>query len=86
MKLKIVLPALALTAAETGHLCFGTLHTTDAASTIDRIIDVFPATQQDQIRIQLASKTNHGTPCEFAVSGKVVTAHHGKRRDTALPA
>ncbi|WP_243354478.1 type IV pilus twitching motility protein PilT [Bacillus litorisediminis] len=45
----------AISAAETGHLVLGTLHTTDAASTIDRIIDVFPAEQQTQIRIQLAS-------------------------------
>ena len=44
----------ALTAAETGHLVFGTLHTQSAPSTIDRIIDVFPSSQQDQIRIQLA--------------------------------
>ena len=47
--------ATALTAAETGHLVFATLHTQDAPSTIDRIIDVFSADQQDQIRIQLAS-------------------------------
>ena len=46
--------ALAITAAETGHLCFGTLHTQDAPSTIDRIIDVFPPHQQTQIRVQLA--------------------------------
>lgn len=45
----------AITAAETGHLVLGTLHTTGAASTIDRIIDVFPPSQQDQIRIQLAN-------------------------------
>jgi twitching motility protein PilT len=45
----------ALTAAETGHLVFATLHTQDAAQTIDRIIDVFPPQQQQQIRIQLAS-------------------------------
>ncbi|WP_261133100.1 type IV pilus twitching motility protein PilT [Bacillus sp. Marseille-Q3570] len=45
----------AITAAETGHLVLGTLHTTDAPSTIDRIIDVFPPEQQAQIRIQLAS-------------------------------
>jgi twitching motility protein PilT len=45
----------ALTAAETGHLVFATLHTQDAPSTIDRIIDVFPPNQQDQVRIQLAS-------------------------------
>ncbi len=46
--------ATALTAAETGHLVFGTLHTQSASSTIDRIIDVFPAAQQDQIRAQIA--------------------------------
>lgn len=45
----------AVTAAETGHLVFSTLHTNNAAQTIDRIIDSFPANQQDQIRIQLAS-------------------------------
>jgi twitching motility protein PilT len=45
---------LAITAAETGHLCFGTLHTQDCPSTIDRIIDVFPPHQQTQIRVQLA--------------------------------
>jgi twitching motility protein PilT len=45
----------ALTAAETGHLVFGTLHTNSAAGTIDRIIDVFPPHQQAQVRVQLAS-------------------------------
>jgi twitching motility protein PilT len=45
----------AITAAETGHLVFGTLHTQTAPSTIDRIIDVFPAAQQHQIRTQLAA-------------------------------
>jgi len=45
----------ALTAAETGHLVFGTLHTQSAPSTIDRIIDVFPGEQQEQVRIQIAS-------------------------------
>jgi twitching motility protein PilT len=44
----------ALTAAETGHLVFATLHTQDAPQTIDRIVDVFPADQQEQVRIQLA--------------------------------
>ncbi len=44
----------AITAAETGHLVFGTLHTKGAANTIDRIIDVFPPEQQEQVRIQLA--------------------------------
>ncbi len=45
----------AMTAAETGHLIFATLHTNDSAQTIDRVIDVFPAHQQNQIRSQLAS-------------------------------
>ena len=45
----------AVSAAETGHLVFGTLHTTGAARTVDRIVDAFPTTQQDQIRTQLAS-------------------------------
>ena len=44
----------AITAAETGHLVFGTLHTKGAANTIDRIVDVFPPEQQEQVRIQLA--------------------------------
>src|ERR687887_1636121 len=44
----------ALTAAETGHLVFGTLHTQSASSTVDRIIDVFPAEQQEQVRIMIA--------------------------------
>jgi twitching motility protein PilT len=45
----------AITAAETGHLVFGTLHTTGAAKTIDRIVNAFPATQQEQIRIQVST-------------------------------
>src|SRR3954471_14417940 len=44
----------AVTAAETGHLVFGTLHTSGAASTINRIIDAFPTDQQEQVRVQLA--------------------------------
>lgn len=47
--------SLAVTAAETGHLVFGTLHTQDAPQTVDRIIDVFPSHQQAQIRTQLAN-------------------------------
>jgi twitching motility protein PilT len=46
--------ATAVTAAETGHLVFSTLHTNNASQTIDRIIDSFPANQQDQIRVQIA--------------------------------
>ena len=47
--------SLAITAAETGHLVMGTLHTSSASQTIDRIIDVFPTAQQQQIRVQLSS-------------------------------
>jgi twitching motility protein PilT len=45
----------AITAAETGHIVFGTLHTTGAQGTVNRIIDVFPTTQQEQIRTQLST-------------------------------
>jgi twitching motility protein PilT len=45
---------IALTAAETGHLVYATLHTQDAPQTIDRVIDVFPTNQQQQVRVQLA--------------------------------
>lgn len=45
----------AITAAETGHVVFGTLHTTGAEGTVNRIIDVFPTTQQEQIRVQLST-------------------------------
>lgn len=46
---------LAITAAETGHLVFGTLHTSSAAQTVDRVVDVFPPVQQTQIRVQLSN-------------------------------
>ena len=46
---------LAISAAETGHLVFGTLHTSSAAQTVDRMVDVFPSAQQTQIRVQLSS-------------------------------
>ena len=68
--------SVALTAAETGHLVFATLHTQDAAQTIDRIIDVFPPHQQGQVRAQLAA-TLQGVVCQTLVkrasgSGRVV--------------
>jgi twitching motility protein PilT len=47
--------SLAISAAETGHLVFGTLHTSSAAQTVDRIIDVFPADRQTQVRVQLSN-------------------------------
>jgi twitching motility protein PilT len=46
---------IAVTSAETGHLVFGTLHTSSAAQTIDRMVDVFPSEQQPQVRAQLAA-------------------------------
>jgi len=58
--------SVALTAAETGHLVFATLHTQDAPQTIDRIIDVFPPHQQGQIRTQLAA-TLQGVVCQTLV-------------------
>lgn len=64
--------SVALTAAETGHLVFATLHTQDAPQTIDRVIDVFPPHQQDQVRAQLAG-TLQGVVCQTLVkraSGK----------------
>ena len=47
--------SLAMTAAETGHLVFGTLHTADSAQTVDRIVDVFPPEHQPRVRMQLAN-------------------------------
>ena len=70
--------SVALTAAETGHLVFATLHTQDAPQTIDRIIDVFPPHQQGQVRAQL-SATLQGVVCQTLVkhasgTGRVVAA------------
>ena len=66
--------AIAIETAETGHLVFGTLHTTTAASTIDRIIDQFPADRQAQIRVML-SETLKGvvaqTLCKKVGGGRV---------------
>jgi twitching motility protein PilT len=58
--------SVALTAAETGHLVFATLHTQDAPQTIDRVIDVFPPHQQGQVRAQLAA-TLQGVICQSLV-------------------
>ncbi len=70
--------SVALTAAETGHLVFATLHTQDVAQTVDRIIDVFPPSQQQQVRIQLAGALQ-GVVCHQLVpssngQGRVVAA------------
>ncbi|HVC24412.1 MAG TPA: PilT/PilU family type 4a pilus ATPase [Acidimicrobiales bacterium] len=64
----------ALTAAETGHLVFATLHTQDAPQTIDRIVDVFPTNQQDQVRVQLAGAL------EAVVTQQLVIAEGGVGR------
>ncbi|MBZ0267592.1 type IV pilus twitching motility protein PilT [bacterium] len=69
--------SLGITAAETGHLVLGTLHTTGAAQTVDRIIDVFPPDQQQQIRVQLA-ETLQGVISQVLVpktGGGRVAAH-----------
>ncbi len=68
----------AITAAETGHLVFSTLHTIGAAPTIDRIIDVFPPHQQQQIRIQLASVL------ECVISQQLLQTIDGKSRVAAF--
>ncbi len=63
----------AITIAETGHLVFSTLHTNSAAQAIDRIVDVFPEHQQDQIRLQLASTL------EAIVSQRLIPSLNGER-------
>jgi len=66
--------AIAIETAETGHLVFGTLHTTTAASTVDRIIDQFPADRQSQIRTMLASSLKgvlSQTLCKKIIKGRV---------------
>ncbi len=70
--------SIAITAAETGHLVFSTLHTTGAANTIDRMIDVFSPHQQPQIRIQLASVL------ECVVSQQLIPTVDGKSRVAAF--
>lgn len=70
--------SIAVTAAETGHLVFSTLHTIGAANTIDRIIDVFPPHQQQQIRIQLAAVL------ECVVSQQLLPTANGKGRVAAF--
>ncbi len=66
--------AIAIRAAETGHLVIGTLHTVDAAQTIDRIIDIFPSDQQQQIRLQL-SQVIEAVLCQALVP---LAAGHGR--------
>src|SRR5438093_6862572 len=67
----------AITAAETGHLVFATLHKQDAPQTIDRIIDVFPPHQQQQIRVQLSS------PLQGVVTQQLLQTADGRGRVAA---
>ena len=70
--------SIAVTAAETGHLVFSTLHTIGSAATIDRIIDVFPTHQQQQIRVQLSMVL------EAVISQQLLPAADGKHRVAAF--
>jgi twitching motility protein PilT len=70
--------SIAVTAAETGHLVFSTLHTIGAAATIDRIIDVFPTHQQQQIRVQLSMVL------EAVISQQLLPTADQKRRVAAF--
>ncbi len=70
--------SIAITAAETGHLVLSTLHTVGAANTVDRVIDVFPASQQQQIRVQLANVL------EAVISQQLIPTADGQRRMAAF--
>ncbi|MEG2016711.1 MAG: type IV pilus twitching motility protein PilT, partial [Oscillospiraceae bacterium] len=70
--------ATAVTAAETGHLVFSTLHTIGAAETVDRIIDVFPTEQQDQIKVQLSAVL------EAVISQRLIPNAQGNGRVAAF--
>ncbi len=68
----------AITAAETGHLVFATLHTQDAPSSVERMIDVFPSHQQQQVRVQLASSI------QMVISQQLLPTKDGKGRAAAV--
>ncbi|MEK7733210.1 MAG: ATPase, T2SS/T4P/T4SS family, partial [Planctomycetota bacterium] len=70
--------SLALTAAETGHLVFGTLHTSSAPKTVDRIIDVFPAEQQEQVRAMFSESI------QAVITQMLLKRKDGKGRVAAL--
>ena len=69
---------LALTAAETGHLVFGTLHTSSAPKTVDRVIDVFPSEQQEQIRAMFSESI------QAVITQTLVKKRNGEGRVAAL--
>ena len=78
---------LAMTAAETGHLVFGTLHTSSAAKTIDRIIDVFPAEEKDMVRAMLSESlvaVISQTLCKTKDGSGRVAAHEIMRGTPAI--
>ena len=68
---------IAIRSSLTGHLVFATLHTRDAAQTIDRIVDVFPPSQQQQIRLQLSNALRG------IISQQLITNRQGNRRELA---
>jgi twitching motility protein PilT len=70
--------ATAITAAETGHLVFATLHTQDAPKSVERIIDVFPSHQQQQVRVQLASSL------QAVLAQQLLPRKNGKGRVAAV--
>lgn len=78
--------AAALTVAETGHLVFATLHTNSASQTIDRVVDVFPSEQQDQVRLQFSSVLEAVISQRLipAISGGRVIAHETMLSTTAI--
>lgn len=77
---------IAMTAAETGHLVLSTLHTIGAANTIDRVIDVFPATQQQQIRVQLSMVLQAVVSQQLlpSVSGELVPVFEIMKANSAI--
>ena len=75
---------LALTAAETGHLVFGTLHTSSAAKTIDRIVDVFPAAEKEMVRAML-SESLHGVISQTLCKTKDGPAASPRTRSCSAP-
>ena len=77
---------IAMTAAETGHLVLSTLHTIGAANTIDRVIDVFPATQQQQIRVQLSMVLQAVVSQQLlpGVNGELVPAFEIMKANSAI--
>lgn len=78
--------AAALTVAETGHLVFATLHTNSASQTIDRVVDVFPSEQQDQVRLQFSNVLEAVVSQRLipAISGGRIVAHELMLATTAI--